>query len=108
MQKTVIVQYVSLSGWVLSLLAYMVPSVVLTVYILRAVYGDLYVALATAIVLPSLFGVFLELRDSTIGKGIWAVTSCSPSRILSHYFFWVVITSGYMGIPVFFFYWWTQ
>lgn len=103
MLKNAIAQFVLLREWVLSLLVFMGLSVAITVFILRMVFGDLYVVPATAAVVFALIGVSLELMVSMRTRHISEIALVDPERVVSHYFFIVTIVSTYMGIPFYFF-----
>ncbi|PWU26334.1 hypothetical protein DK254_27530 [Pseudomonas sp. RW407] len=107
MLKAVIARFAGLREWALTLFAYMVLSVVSTVFIFRMVFGDLYVDLATAVIVVALIGVSLELRDSILGRSMREISSVEPSRVVQLYFFFVVVVTTYLGIPLYFFYWWS-
>lgn len=107
MLKIVTARFAGLREWVLTLLVYMALSVVATVFIFKVVFGELYVDLATAVVVAALIGVSLELRDSIRGRSMREISSVDPKRIVQLYCFFVVVVTSYLGIPLYFFFWWS-
>ncbi|PWU26132.1 hypothetical protein DK254_26350 [Pseudomonas sp. RW407] len=107
MLKIVIARFVGLREWALTLFVYMALSVASTVFIFKMVFGDLYVDLAIAVVVVALIGVSLELRDLILGRSMREISSVEPKRVVQLYCFFVVVVTTYLGIPLYFFFWWS-